>query len=392
MSYEENEVTEGAVSVIDTEERGQIALVATAEINQQIATAKKYPRDLKKFINETNALATMDPEIAGECFYRLERKDKNNEKVIIEGPSARFAEIIASTWGNCRAAARVIEETDKFIVAQGAFIDLERNVAITYETRRGITTRAGKKFGADMIGMTSNGACSIALRNAVLKGVPKAFWIRALENAQKCYRGDVKGLAIKRDDWKKYWAKSGVSDERLFAKIGKRNWEEVDLDDCVSFRGFATAIKDGDCTIDECFPAPQAPIDPNKSKADQLADQLAENGKKEQPPKEVKETETDRVNRERAEANAREQTAEPVNQPAESQQAPTGETVLSAHAQKIRDDFAQAIEGQDWKTAGPAITKVLRVIDAQRDLRTLSTEEHKAIYDFAQAQKARFGK
>src|SRR5690606_20898415 len=105
---------------------------------------------------------------------------------------------VASAWGNNRAGARVIDDKGDFIVAQGVFHDLERNVAITYEVQRRVVDRYGKRFKADMIGVTANAACSIALRNAVLKGVPKAFWEDMYTEARKVIMGDVKTLANRR--------------------------------------------------------------------------------------------------------------------------------------------------------------------------------------------------
>ena len=253
-----------------------VALVSKAEIDMQIATAKRFPRDIKKFITDSTSLASMDQDVAGECYYRLEREDKKTHEIkIIEGPSSRLAEIVASSWGNCRAAARVIEENDRFVVAQGAFIDLERNVAITYETRRRITNKFGKRFSDDMIGVTANAACSIALRNAVFKGIPKAFWQKSYERAVETYRGDAKSLVQKRSVWQTYWKKLGVSDDAVLAKIQKASWEAVDLDDMVRFRGFATALKEGDTTLEECFPSPQASEPETAPRAGSKADQVA---------------------------------------------------------------------------------------------------------------------
>src|SRR4030065_695902 len=161
---------------IDTAENATVSLVSRAEIDQQITTAKKYPRSLKRFRDEALQMVTLTEGIAKECIYALPRKDANGSTKTIEGPSARFAEVIASAWGNCRAGARVVGESADFVTAQGGFYDLERNVAITYEVQRRITTSTGRRYSTDMIGVTANAACSIALRNAILKGVPKAFW------------------------------------------------------------------------------------------------------------------------------------------------------------------------------------------------------------------------
>ena len=104
-------------------------------------------------------MVTLNESIAQQCIYALPRDGKT-----IEGASARFGEIVASAWGNCRAGARTVNEGTEFITAQGVFQDLERNVAITYECSPRIVDKNGRKLllGPDMIGVTANAACSIA--------------------------------------------------------------------------------------------------------------------------------------------------------------------------------------------------------------------------------------
>ena len=138
-----------------------VALLNKSEIDQQIATAHKYPRSIKRFRDEAQAMVTLNEKVASECIYALPRDNK-----VIEGPSARFAEVVASAWGNSRAGARVVSDQGDFVTAQGVFHDLERNVAITYEVQRRIVNKQGVRFKAGMIGVTANAACSVALRNA----------------------------------------------------------------------------------------------------------------------------------------------------------------------------------------------------------------------------------
>src|SRR5690349_19533656 len=77
--------------------------ITNAEINQQIATARKYRRDVATFKARAIAMIGIDEEIAESCVYRLERKDRDGRKVVIEGPSVRLAEICLACWGNARA-------------------------------------------------------------------------------------------------------------------------------------------------------------------------------------------------------------------------------------------------------------------------------------------------
>ncbi len=238
---------------IETAESGNLVLISKAEIDQQITTAKRYPRSLKRFRDEALQMVTLTENIAKECIYALPRKDASGQTKTIEGPSARFAEIIASAWGNCRAGARVVGESSEFVTAQGVFYDLERNVAITYEVQRRITNSSGRRYSTDMIGVTANAACSIALRNAILKGVPKAFWNELYTASRRTIAGDVKTLANRRSDAIKEFAIFGVSEAQILAVLGKSGIQDIGIDDLVTLHGFLTAIRDGDSTPEAIF-------------------------------------------------------------------------------------------------------------------------------------------
>lgn len=229
-------------------DESMIAMISRAEIDQQIATAKRYPRSIKRFVDEATAMVTLNESIARQCIYALPRDGK-----VVEGASARFGEIVASAWGNCRAGARVVNDSGEFVTAQGVFHDLERNVAITYEVQRRIVNKSGKRFSADMIGVTANAACSIALRNAILKGVPKAFWETLYQKARAVVAGDIKTLANKRAEAIKQFQIYGISEAQILAKLGREGVADIGIDDLVVLFGLLTAIRDGDTTPEQAF-------------------------------------------------------------------------------------------------------------------------------------------
>lgn len=229
-------------------EGGTVALLNRSEIDMQVSTAHKFPRSIKRFRQEALAMVTLNESVAESCIYALPRSGKT-----IEGPSARFAEVVASAWGNCRAGARVVSDAGDFITAQGVFHDLERNVAITYEVQRRITNNKGQRFNADMIGVTGNAASSIALRNAILKGVPKAFWDDMYQAARATVMGDFQTLANRRAEALKAFIALGVSNAQVFAKLGVAGIEDIGLEHLVVLRGMITAIKDGDTTPEQAF-------------------------------------------------------------------------------------------------------------------------------------------
>lgn len=229
-------------------ESGMLAILNRSEIEQQITTAHKFPRSLKQFRTDVLDMVTLSESIAQECIYMLPRDGK-----VIEGPSARFAEVVVSAWGNSRAGARVVDDSGDFVTAQGVFHDLQRNVAITYEVQRRIVDRQGRRYKPDMIGVTANAACSIALRNAILKGIPKAFWSEMYEAAKATVGGDIKTLPTRRKAALEAFKKHGVSKEQVFAKLGVKGEEDIGLDQIVLLGGMLTAIKEGDTTAESAF-------------------------------------------------------------------------------------------------------------------------------------------
>src|ERR1041384_5594363 len=120
--HEEAEETQ-AIEVVTP-----LEALARGEIEAQVQTARRFPRSIRAFQQETRSMACLDEDTAASCFYALPRGGHS-----IEGPSARLAEIIASAWGNCRFGARVVSEDDRFITAQGFFFDVQKNAAVAFE-------------------------------------------------------------------------------------------------------------------------------------------------------------------------------------------------------------------------------------------------------------------
>jgi hypothetical protein len=219
-----------------------------ANIDIQVTTAKKYPRNLKVVLDNILWLATQDKETAENCFYALKRDGK-----VIRGASIRLAEIISNCYGNIRASARIIANDGKLVTAQGLCWDLENNVAYSVEVRRKITNKDGKPFSEDMQVVTSNAACAIAIRNAVFKCIPLALTSRVQDKIKQVMMGEEKDFATIRKNAVDYFEKQGVGVKNILALFEKRTIEELTREDVFDLRGIATAIKDGDTTIEQAF-------------------------------------------------------------------------------------------------------------------------------------------
>lgn len=238
----------------EQEERSEVInpsaleLIQRAEIDMQITTAKKYPRDLARVKKRMLEFATLDEETAESCFYTLPRDGK-----AIQGPSVRLAEIAVACYGNIRAASRIIENDGKAITSQGACHDLENNTLISVEVKRRITDKYGKTYKDDMQIVTGNAANSIAFRNAVFKVVPGALIKPVYEAAKAVAVGDATTLSTKRDKIVKRLNAMQVDTPRILEKLGKSSVENIGLEDLEILIGLGTAIKDGDTTVDEAF-------------------------------------------------------------------------------------------------------------------------------------------
>lgn len=243
-----------------------------AEIDQLISTARAFPRSMKRVQTAIMTMATLDEESAEECMYALPRGGKP-----IKGPSIRFAEILKQSFGNCRAGARVVDvdRVEMFVEAEGVFHDLETNASTTARVRRRISDKNGRIFKDDMIIVTGNAACSIAMRNAILAGVPKPLWRKAYDSVQATITGDITTLSENREKALKALAAFGVKPEQIFASLGREGLEDINVEDIATLRGMYSALKNGEATVEEMFFGTVKAASSHEKIADPLSDEPA---------------------------------------------------------------------------------------------------------------------
>jgi hypothetical protein len=241
--------TENTDIVTDT---SALLQIERAQIDMQIATARRYPRQLSLVKSEMMSFATLDEDTASGCFYTLPGR-KGGDGKPLQGPSVRLAEIALSCYQHLRAGSRIVDDDGKFITAQGVVHDLQNNVVISIEVKRRVTNKLGQRYSDDMIATTGNAACSIALRNATFRVIPMALVKPVYEAAKMLAIGDVKSLVQRRSEAIARFLKLGVKTEQIFSVLSVRSLEDIKLDHLEILFGYYTAIKDGDATIDEIF-------------------------------------------------------------------------------------------------------------------------------------------
>lgn len=228
----------------------QFDAIERANVDSQVSTAKQYPRDIARCINNSIAMATIDYETAQSCGYALQRGRK-----LITGPSVHLAKLIVSNWGNIRAEAKVVQITDKQVVSRGTCWDLENNVANVFEVRRSIVGSNGKRFSDDMITVTGNAANSIAYRNAVFSVIPKAITDKVYQAAKHFITGDLsdeeKLVARRKRCIDFFKDEYGITENEVVMLCGKQTVNQIKADQIALLLGITQSLKDGDTTVEE---------------------------------------------------------------------------------------------------------------------------------------------
>lgn len=228
----------------------QVDAVERANVDSQVATAKQYPRDLARSVNNSIAMVTMDYATAQSCGYALPRGGKP-----ITGPSVHLAKLLVSNWGNMRAEAKVVKITDKQVVSRGTCWDLENNVATAFEVSRSIVGKGGKRFSDDMITVTGNAANAIAYRNAVFSVIPKAITDKVYQAAQHFITGDLsdeeKLVARRKKCIDFFKDEYGITEQEVVMLCGKQTVNQIKADQIALLLGITQSLTDGDTTVDE---------------------------------------------------------------------------------------------------------------------------------------------
>jgi hypothetical protein len=216
------------------------SVISQAEVDMQVRTAKAYPRQLARVLDNARSMATIDEEMAEQCIYTYSRGGKD-----ISGPSVRLAEIIATCWGNLRCETTTGEAQARHIDATATVWDMEANVLFRTTTRRSIVSSSGGRYTDDMIAVTSNAAASIALRNAIFRVVPQVYVKAVYRDARALVVGDMQSLAERRQRALETFARMGIAEDRVLHRLKIDDALSITLDHLETLTGLKTSLKDG---------------------------------------------------------------------------------------------------------------------------------------------------
>lgn len=214
-----------------------------SSIKERTEIARESKRDIPSILNEIETLSTISNETALSCFYVV--FDKKDNKPFV-GISVRFAELIASCWGNIHAGAKIINSNGMKSVIQGFVHDFEKNAIFTVEVQRSTGGLSQEK----QIQVT-NAASSIAFRNAVFKAIPAAITHSIVKNIRKHIIENIEGGSVLKEVLDYFHSKE-IKNSDLTDLLGCEI-ENIDSDKLFLLIGLRTAIEEGDTTIAEVF-------------------------------------------------------------------------------------------------------------------------------------------
>jgi hypothetical protein len=225
-----------------------------AMVDLQIATAKRYPRNLTKAIQNSITIVTMDQEVAESCTYTLKKGGK-----VIAGPSVNLAKIVAQQMGNMRIENRVVGYDQTHVTCEATCFDLERNFAIRTQIKKSIVGSTGR-YTEDMCTITGNAANAIALRNAIFAVVDASIIKKVYDSAKKMITGDlsdaVKLIARRTsivNGFKQMYQSYGLTDEEIAGSVGRKLVDHITSDDIVALIGYEKALKETEISFESIF-------------------------------------------------------------------------------------------------------------------------------------------
>ena len=231
----------------------------------QVATAKRFPRDVQRSMEGAETIACLTTDIAASCLYSLPRSKK-----AITGPSVRLAEIMVHSWGNMRCESRISDEGQKYIEAESVCWDMENNTAVRTTVRRRITGKNGSRYNDDMITVTGNAAIAIAFRNAVFKVIPASVVDVIYQKARTRALGEEKPTSQRWNDCVAKFAPMGVNEATLLGSLMLDEAAAVTKEDLEVLIGNFNAINNDEVTVEDLFPkakpAAETPMEPKEVK------------------------------------------------------------------------------------------------------------------------------
>lgn len=249
------DVDAGALVAGSSQQTSVLEAVTRQEIDLQISTAKRYPRNITGFVNSCIAQATLDPEIAQSLFYSVPvGKGMNGKQLYADGPSIRLAELVAANYKNLRYSTDIISEDEKSITARAMVMDLENNAARSFTHSESVVGTNGRRYSDRQIERIKDVAQSKALRKAIFTVVPAALIKPVISAARSLLEGQTASLASRKANVVGWIKSLRIDAKRVWTALGIAGADDLTPADIEQLTAIYQAIAAGETTVDDAFP------------------------------------------------------------------------------------------------------------------------------------------
>ena len=246
----ETKINDEEIKIIESQGIEVFEAQERASINSQVATAKMYPRSLRRVLDNSIVISTMNVATAKTCRYAKPVGGKT-----ISGPSVHLARIICQQYGNIRIQQRIKSIDHKSIVAEAVAFDMETNYAVCVEARRSILKKDGTRYDESTIETNAMAIMAIAERNAILKVIPKSLIDRVYDEAFKFAHGDLsdstKLVKERTRIFNVFKDTYAMQEADVIKVIGINTKEAVTAEHIADLTGILQCLKDKEITVSE---------------------------------------------------------------------------------------------------------------------------------------------
>jgi len=222
-------------------------------------TAMRVARPRAPRLAEIKEACLSEAALMGEDgFYVWDVKSKDGPKVV-HGPTVGLMLACARNWGDCAIDVEVQEHGRTFVFI-ASFIDLETGYNVRRAFRQNKAQNIGSRYDSERAeDMVFQIGQSKAIRNVIRNALPVWLTTAAENAAADVVYGEVNAEGIPAAAAKciaAFKAEFAVKASALVAKIGRPvdDWTARDI---VSLRTAFAALRSGDATLAEVFPAQQ---------------------------------------------------------------------------------------------------------------------------------------
>ena len=248
---------------------GGEGLVASGQALQKVQTqfstavAIQRPRRRLDVIRACEEEAT----IAGDDFYYSWTVNAKDGKKLVEGLSVQAALAAARNWGNCAVPCSVDENINTYLFT-ATFVDLETGFNLQRAFRQKKSLNIGKKYDERAEDIVFQIGQSKAIRNVILNALPSWLTTRMLMKAKENVIEKIKkmGIAVAREKTVAFFAKYGVTPDRIENKLAGKKFAAWDAEDLALLQGAMNTLISGQESADSLFPIHQE----TASKADDV--------------------------------------------------------------------------------------------------------------------------